>query len=94
MESWRSRPHCVEALKTKSIQHVGAGDGFSVFTSDNGIVMTCGDGSFGALGHGDWQSTTTPKMVESLLSVDISAVACGPAHVVVVSGEVGRYSQV
>lgn len=32
VESWRSRPHCVEALKTKSITHVGAGDGFSVFT--------------------------------------------------------------
>ncbi len=32
VESWRSRPCCVEALKTKSITHVGAGDGFSVFT--------------------------------------------------------------
>lgn len=52
VESWRSRPHCVEALKAKSITRVGAGDGFSVFASDNGIIMTCGDGSFGALGHG------------------------------------------
>lgn len=66
---------------------MGAGDGFSVFASDNGIVMTCGDGSFGALGHGDWNSSALPKLVEELLTVDVSAVACGPEHVVVVGGK-------
>ena len=40
----------MESLKTKSITKVGAGDGFSVFASDNGIVMTCGDGTLGCLG--------------------------------------------
>jgi NIMA (never in mitosis gene a)-related kinase len=35
--------------------------------SDNGIVMTCGDGSFGALGHGDWNSVSRPKLIEQLL---------------------------
>ena len=46
-ETWRSSPTCVETLKTKTINRVGAGHGFSVFASDNGIVMTCGDGTFG-----------------------------------------------
>jgi len=92
MESWRSRPQVVEVLKTKAIQRVGAGDGFSVFASDNGIVMTCGDGSFGALGHGNWHSTSTPTMVESLLDVDVASVACGPEHVVVVSGKGDVYA--
>ena len=41
----------MESLKTKSITKVGAGDGFSVFASDNGIVMTCGDGTLGCLGR-------------------------------------------
>ena len=50
LETWRSRPEAVESLKTKSITKVGAGDGFSVFASDNGIVMTCGDGTLGCLG--------------------------------------------
>ena len=72
--------------------------------------MTCGDGSFGALGkehalktrgftrvnlqpgHGDWQSSAVPKLVESLLSIDVSAVACGPEHVVVVSGKGDLYA--
>jgi hypothetical protein len=37
------------------------------YLSDNGIVMTCGDGSFGALGHGDWNSVARPKLIEQLL---------------------------
>ena len=36
IESWRSRPSGVEALKSQSITRVGAGDGFSVFTSEKG----------------------------------------------------------
>ena len=39
-------------FKAKSITKVGAGDGFSVFASDNGILMTCGDGTLGCLGKG------------------------------------------
>ena len=92
IESWRSRPHCVEALKEKSITRVGAGDGFSVFTSDNGIVMTCGDGSFGALGHGDWQGSSLPQLVKTLLQIDVKAIACGSEHVVVVGGQGDVYA--
>eukprot|EP00094_Tigriopus_californicus_P004958 TCALIF_04774-PA protein Name:"Similar to nek8 Serine/threonine-protein kinase Nek8 (Danio rerio)" AED:0.11 eAED:0.12 QI:30/0.66/0.28/0.85/0.83/0.71/7/0/1060 len=92
IESWRSRPFPVESLKAKSITRVGAGDGFSVFSSDSGILMTCGDGSFGALGHGDWQSSGMPKLVETLLTIDVAAVACGPEHVVVVGGKGDVYA--
>ena len=42
---------------------VGAGDGFSVFVTDSGMVMTCGDGTFGCLGHGDWNNVTKPKLI-------------------------------
>lgn len=92
IESWRSKPFHVESLKAKSITRVGAGDGFSVFSSDSGILMTCGDGSFGALGHGDWQSSAMPKLVETLLTIDVAAVACGPEHVVVVGGKGDVYA--
>ena len=34
-------------LQAKSISRIAAGEGFSVFASDNGILMTCGDGTFG-----------------------------------------------
>ncbi|CAM1314269.1 Uncharacterised protein g6493 [Pycnogonum litorale] len=92
LEEWQDKPRCVESLKGKSITRVAAGKGFSVFASDNGIVMTCGDGSSGCLGHGDWHSSPRPKLVEKLLSVDVSGVSCGPRHVVVVSGDGEVYS--
>ena len=59
LETWRSRPEAVESLKTKSITKVGAGDGFSVFASDNGILMTCGDGTLGCLGNALIKSVTS-----------------------------------
>ena len=92
MENWRSRPTCVEALKGKAITRVAAGNGFSVFASDNGIVMTCGDGSFGALGHGDWNSSARPMLIEQLLSVDVVGVGAGAEHVVVVGGQGDVYA--
>ncbi|XP_037787785.1 serine/threonine-protein kinase Nek9-like [Penaeus monodon] len=92
LEAWRGRPTVVEILKGKSITRVCAGDGFSVFASDNGIVMTCGDGTSGCLGHGNWNSSAKPKLVERLLSVDVGAISCGSRHVVVVGGEGDVYA--
>ncbi|XP_066264089.1 uncharacterized protein [Branchiostoma lanceolatum] len=83
----RSKPEMVEALKGKSIVRACCGDGFSVFVSDNGIVMTCGDGSNGCLGHGDWMSASRPRLIEPLLSVDVRAISCGPHHVVAVGSD-------
>ena len=38
-----------------------------MFGCDNGIVLTCGDGTNGCLGHGDWCSTSKPRLIEALL---------------------------
>ncbi|XP_012937764.1 uncharacterized protein LOC101851545 [Aplysia californica] len=86
----RYTPTLVEALKGKSVSLVSCGLGFSIFGSDNGLVLTCGDGSSGCLGHGDWCNSARPRLIESLLSVDVVAIACGLKHVVVLGrdGEV------
>ena len=53
----------------------------------------CGvDASAGCLGHGDWQSLAAPKLIESLLTVDVSAIECGPEHVVVVGNQGDVYA--
>ncbi|GCB70640.1 hypothetical protein scyTo_0001334 [Scyliorhinus torazame] len=83
----RSRPQLVEALKGKFIVRACCGDGFSVFLSDNGIVMTSGDGAQGCLGHGDHFSTSRPCLIEALLSINVRVIACGLQHVLCVSGE-------
>lgn len=92
LEIWRHKPHCVDVLKGKNIIKICAGEGFSVFSCDNGIVMTCGDGSLGCLGHGDLNNCLKPKLIEKLLSVDVSTICCGPHHVVVVGGEGEAYA--
>ena len=46
------------------------------------------DALAGCLGHGDWQSLAAPKLIESLLTVDVSAIECGPEHVVVVGNQI------
>lgn len=46
--------------------------------------MTCGDAASGCLGHGDDQSLTKPKLIEALLHVDVSSIACGDNHVAIV----------
>lgn len=66
---------------------VACGDNFSVFVTDNGIVMTTGSSEQGCLGHGDWTSISRPKLIEGLLSVDVTSVSCGPHHVAVVCSD-------
>ncbi|XP_060073259.1 uncharacterized protein LOC132553034 [Ylistrum balloti] len=83
----KTKPTLVEALTGKSISRGCCGAGFSIFASDNGIILTCGDGTKGCLGHGDWSSTYRPRLIESLLSVDVISVSCGPKHVVVVGSD-------
>lgn len=48
-------PKPVLSLESYFITHVSAGWSHSGFVSDEGCVFTCGDGSFGQLGHGDYR---------------------------------------
>jgi hypothetical protein len=44
--------------------------------------MTCGDGSFGALGHGDWNSVARPKLIEQLLRSRVCSFLESIEHVI------------
>ena len=66
---------------------VCCGANFTVFVTDNGIVMTCGLGEQGCLGHGDWNNSSKPNLIEGLLSFDVTSVSCGPTHVAVVTSD-------
>lgn len=52
-----------ESLLFSDDGRVGAGQNFSVFVSSTGLVMTTGDGKYGALGHGDWNSVSRPRLI-------------------------------
>ncbi|KAF6164335.1 hypothetical protein GIB67_029218 [Kingdonia uniflora] len=64
------------------VSHVSAGWSHSGFVSGSGRVFTCGDGSFGQLGHGDFQSHCSPVEVLTMGSSDkhVEQIACGMRH--------------
>lgn len=47
---------------------------------DDGCLFTCGDGSFGQLGHGDSQSHCSPVEVSYFASKHVEQIACGMRH--------------
>lgn len=88
-------------LKIKLLSHIVVsllfvraccGDRFTVLLTDNGIVMSFGDGDYGCMGHGDWSSVSRPKLVEGLLAVDTVSLSCGPRHVCAVCDDGSVYT--
>lgn len=74
------QPKPVHFLDSFVITHVSAGWNHSGFVSDNGCLFTCGDGSFGQLGHGDHRSHCTPSKVLFFGSSHVKQTACGMRH--------------
>jgi len=63
-----------------SISNVACGDWHTAAVSSSGQLFTYGDGTFGVLGHGNLQSVSHPKEVESLKGLWVKSVACGSWH--------------
>ncbi|CAI9092739.1 OLC1v1028064C1 [Oldenlandia corymbosa var. corymbosa] len=84
------QPKVVQALEGFAITHVSAGWNHSGFVSETGCLFTCGDGSFGQLGHGDCDSRCSPEKVAYFDSYKVEQIACGMRHslVLVKGGQV------
>ncbi|XP_010532866.1 PREDICTED: ultraviolet-B receptor UVR8 [Tarenaya hassleriana] len=67
------------------ITHVAAGWSHSGFVSDTSSLFTCGDGSFGQLGHSDNTSHCYPAKVSYFANKHVKMVACGMRHSLVLS---------
>ncbi|KAL9246424.1 hypothetical protein vseg_019960 [Gypsophila vaccaria] len=78
-------PKLVDSLSSYNVCHVSAGWNHSGFVSDSGRLFTCGDGSFGQLGHGDYQSYSSPVEVSLFNSKHVEQVACGMRHTLVLT---------
>ncbi|XP_054818379.1 PH, RCC1 and FYVE domains-containing protein 1-like [Prosopis cineraria] len=59
---------------------IACGDWHTAIVSCCGRLFTYGDGTFGVLGHGNLQSISQPKEVESLKGKQVRSVACGSWH--------------
>ncbi|CAA0834714.1 Regulator of chromosome condensation (RCC1) family protein [Striga hermonthica] len=82
-------PKIVESFAGFVITNVSAGWNHSGFVSEDGAIFTCGDGSFGQLGHGDYKSQCSPQKVLYFGSKNALQVACGMRHsLVLIRGNV------
>lgn len=74
-------PHRLAGLlKDVAVSNVSCGEWHTAIVSVCGRLFTYGDGTFGALGHGDLQSYSNPKDVESIKGLRVKTAACGPWH--------------
>eukprot|EP00794_Sanderia_malayensis_P019542 gene19542-21474_t len=83
----RESPTEVVGLRGKSILRASCGDDFTAFLSDNGLLLTCGRGDYGCLGHGNWTTLLKPKLNDELLTRDVISLSCGRHHVAVASAD-------
>ena len=73
-------PRRIEALHGVRACGVAAGGAVSLVVSVTGRVYSFGLGGHGALGHGDLLEQHTPRLVEALRGVRVSAVEAGMQH--------------
>lgn len=62
------------------VLNVACGEWHTAILSSSGQLFTYGDGTFGALGHGNSLNLSQPKEVESLKGLSVKSVACGSWH--------------
>ncbi|KAG8366334.1 hypothetical protein BUALT_Bualt17G0069000 [Buddleja alternifolia] len=62
------------------VSFVSCGPWHTALLTSSGQLFTFGDGTFGALGHGDRSSTNIPREVEALKGLKTLRVACGAWH--------------
>ncbi|KAJ6817262.1 E3 ubiquitin-protein ligase HERC2 [Iris pallida] len=67
-------------LEGLQIANVTCGTWHTALLTAAGQLFTFGDGTFGVLGHGNRESVSLPREVESLMGLKTIAVACGVWH--------------
>jgi alpha-tubulin suppressor-like RCC1 family protein len=79
--------HYLFSSKNDKWVQVGAGDGFSVFRSEKGLVYTWGEGNYGRLGNGGTVSMVKPMMVEFFRKngVAVKDIQVGGRHTFAIS---------
>ena len=80
-------PKVIEALRGMRVVAIAAGEKHSMVLTDEGSVLSFGDGREGQLGHGDGANQRVPKVIEALRGVRVAAIAAGSDHSMVLTDE-------
>ncbi|XP_020598537.1 uncharacterized protein LOC110038108 isoform X2 [Phalaenopsis equestris] len=71
-------------LEGLQVASVSCGTWHTALITTTGQLFTFGDGTFGVLGHGNRDSVSYPREVESLMGLKTVAVSCGVWHMAAV----------
>ena len=75
-------PTVIEALRDRRVVAIAAGDGYSMVLTDEGEVLSFGDGWHGQLGHGDLERQLVPTTMGAFRGRRVVAIAIGGTCVV------------
>lgn len=87
-----TNPTKIESLQGYLVSKVACGNGFSLFLTRNGLVLTCGSAKSYCLGNDDRENCYQARIVNFSLKQNIVDIGCSANHVVVVSAEGQAYS--
>ena len=81
-------PKKIEALAgQRTIIAVGAGYFHSLAVTADGTLRSWGEGTYGKLGHGDWQDQLLPMKVEAFAGQRVFAVSAGTSHSIALTAD-------
>ncbi|KAJ0403588.1 hypothetical protein ATCC90586_007857 [Pythium insidiosum] len=81
-----------DAALCNMVTDVDCGDDHIVAITEQGYLLTWGDGRVGQLGHGVRRSRRSPRLVQSLLHKRVVQVACGARHTFALAEDGDVYS--
>ena len=84
--SHQALPKKVEAMRSKRIEDITAGDEYSLVLA-GGELFSFGANDFGQLGHGDSQDSAVPKKVEWFSGKHIMLMSAGGFHSLVLADD-------
>lgn len=79
ISQWIPRKVCGQ-MEGVHVSSISCGPWHTAAVSSAGKLFTFGDGTFGALGHGDRNSTSVPRQVETLKELRTAMASCGVWH--------------
>ena len=80
-------PRVIEALRCTRVAAIAAGIWHSMVLTDEGEVLSFGEGGCGCLGHGDNEDQLVPKVIEALRGMRVVEIAAGGLHSLVLTDE-------
>lgn len=79
--TWKHFPTKIETIRRYNIINACAGDGFSIFLSNYGVVLSCGTSEDGCLAIENVTSLMVPRAIEYFSEIKITQIACDKSHV-------------